>query len=283
MTVTTVLVLIGMGFFQPSKADQTDNRTPKTYEFKVMLKNSQFTSRNSGIKDFKKAIIQKLKVIFNKDENEKSRIVTYLDTKNCHLKNNNFILRKRFTLKNNVPDRLKVTLKFRGTDIDIVSKKTFEAKPSSNLTQSKFEADIVKDSSLPSMIQYKFSHSANIELGKFKNISQLMSLYPVLGELETDGDPKNIKLKPVNKFAAFETLVELGTVTVAEQECDASFSFWYKTREKSYPIVAEFSYVCEKNTDEAHQLYRTILGLDDWVRVKAKTKTAIAYGESCGK
>ena len=110
-----------------------------------MLKNSNFTSRDTGINDFKNIIVKQTGLVFEDGPSEKSRIVTYLDTKKCHLTNNNYILRKRFTLKKGLPDRLKVTLKFRGTDFDIVNKKEFEAKPSSSLTESKFEVDIIKD------------------------------------------------------------------------------------------------------------------------------------------
>ena len=283
------LFLIGVGLFQPTIAQQTNNNVPDRYEFKVMLKNERFISTDEGIKGLQKAIADKTsgsKVIFNVENEPKLRIVTYLDTKKCHLKNNDFILRKRFTLtEDGVPDRMKVTLKFRGSDVDTVGQKVLIAQPSTYLTKSKFEVDVVKgpSSSTPA---YKFSRSASIELGKFKKISDLMALYPVLKELETSGHPKikktEVKLKRVNKFTAFETVVEVGSIKIAEAKCDASFSFWYKTKEKSKPIAAEFSYVCKKESDEANQLFQTILGLSEWVSLNPKTKTAIAYGDGDG-
>ena len=279
------LFLIGMGLFQHSFAQQTNKNIPDSHEFKVMLKNERFISMNEGIKGLEKAIVEKSagsKVVFDIEKKPKFRIVTYLDTKKCHLKNNDFILRKRFTLKGGVPDRIKVTLKFRGSDVDTVGEKVFIAQPSEDLTKSKFEVDIVKGASSPA---YKFSRSASIEVGKFNKISGLMAIYPVLKELESSGHPKikkpEVKLKRVNKFTAFETVVDVGAIKIAEGKCDASFSFWYKTKEKSKPIAAEFSYVCKKESDEANQLFQTILGLSEWGSSNSTTKTAIAYDDFC--
>ena len=284
--ISITLFLVGMGVFHPTMALQPNN-VPDTYEFKVLLKNKQFESIDEGIKGLQKAIAENpagSKVVFNVESEPEFRIVTYLDTKKCHLKNNGFILRKRFTLKKDVPDRIKVTLKFRGSDVDTVGQKTFIAQPSSVLTKSKYEVDVVKgpSSSTPAK---KFTRSSSIELGKFKTISDLMTLYPVLKELETSGHPKiikpEVKLKRVNKFTAFETVVDVGTIKIAEAKCDASFSFWYETKEKSKPVAAEFSYVCKKASAKANQLFQAILGLSDWISSKPKTKTAIAYGDFC--
>jgi len=281
------LFLIGMGLFHPALA-LLPNNVPNTYEYKVILKNNRFISIEEGIQGFQKAIAKKSagsKVVFNLENKPKYRIVTYLDTKKCHLKNNGFILRKRFTLREDgVPKRLKVTLKFRGDDVETVREKTVIAQLSSALTKSKFEVDVVKDPSSSTPAK-KFSRSSSIELGKFKTISDLMTLYPVLKQLETSGHPKikkpEVRLKRVNKFTAFETVIDVGTLKLAESKCDASFSFWYETREKSKPVAAEFSYVCKKEYTEAKQLFQTILGLSEWVSLKPKTKTAIAYGDFC--
>ncbi len=281
------LFLIGIGLFQPSIAQQTNNNVPESHEFKVMLKNERFISIDEGIRGFEKAIAEKpteSKVVFDLEGKRKSRIVTYLDTKKCHLKNNGFILRKRFILKDGVPDRMKVTLKLRGSDIDTVSQKTIVAQSSSALAKPKFEVDVVKEPS-SSTPAHKFSRSASIELGKYKKISDLFTLYPVLKELETRGHPKikkpEMKLRRVNDFTAFETVVEVGSIKIAEANCNASFSFWYKTEEKTKSLAAEFSYVCKKESDEANQLFQTIIGLSEWISLNPKTKTAIAYGDFC--
>lgn len=286
------LILIGMGLIQPTMAQQTNNKVPEGYEFKVLLKNEHFIPVEKGIKGLEKAIAEKpteAKVVFDPEGKRKSRIVSYHDTEKCHLKNNGYIFRKRFTLKNGVPERMKVTLKFRGGDIDTVGQKPFIVQSSSALDEPKFEVDVVKESS-SSIPIHKFSRSASIKLGKYKTISDLMALYPVLKELESSGHPKikkpEMKLERVNKgFTAFETVVEVGSVKISEENCNASFSFWYKTKEKTKLIAAEFSYLCEKESDEAIQLFKTILGLSEWVNSNPKynTKTKIAYGSFCEK
>ncbi|NOQ64190.1 MAG: hypothetical protein GQ582_06735 [Methyloprofundus sp.] len=278
--VATLLIVIGGGVFSPFIVAQPSNLAPDTFEFKVMLNNLLFTSdaRDAGIDGFIKIIKEQPGIVVDEDKKEKSRIVSYFDTKKCDLLKNNYILRKRFTLKNDVPDRLKITLKYRGAEPDEVGEKSFQAKPSSKLTKSKYEADIVRKS--PFKTQKKFSYSGSIELGKMKKISDLLSLYPVLNELGIDD---NKKLKTVNNFAAFETVVEIGVIKMGSQECEASFSFWYKNREKKHPIASEFSYVCNKLTDEGGELYQSILRQQNWVNANSSTKTAIAYGDYCNR
>lgn len=269
---------MGGGIFSSSIVAQSGSADPDTFEFKVMLNNAPFNSsdRDTGMDEFLKIIKNHSEIAATEDKKEKSRIVSYLDTKQCDLHSKNYILRKRFTLKNDVPDRLKITVKYRGSVPDEVGSKSFEAKPTSSLTESKYEADIVRGPS--SQIQQKFSYSGSIKLGKIKKISDLLSLYPELIELEIDD---NRKLKTVNDFFAFETVVEIGTISLADQKCEASFSFWYKTREKLIPIVSEFSYVCNKLNDEGRELYQTILAQESWVRRSSSTKTDTAYGDYC--
>jgi len=276
--IAALLMLVGAGIFGSSVAAQSRNLTPDAFEFKVMLKNSLFdsNSKNSGIDDFERILGEQPGIVVKEDKKEKSRVVSYLDTVDCDLRNNNYILRKRFTLKGGVPDSLKVTLKYRSDTSGEVRSKKFKAKPSSDLTASKFEVDVVKDSS--SQTRKNFSYSGSVELGKIKNIYQLKSLYPVISELGIN-DKK--KLKRVNGFTAFESIVELGTIKIAGQKCEAAFSFWYKTRGEARPLVSEFSYVCNKYTNKAQKLYQAILGLDGWVDDGLSTKAAIAYGNYC--
>jgi hypothetical protein len=47
------------------------------------------------------------------------------------------------------------------------------------------------------------------------------------------------------------------------------------------PLVSEFSYVCDKYTEEAQELYEAILGLQEWVNDGLSTKTALAYSDYC--
>jgi len=280
MIITILLMLVGIGLFSSSIAAQSGSRTPDSFEFKVILKNSLFnsSSKNSGIDSFKKIIEGQFGITVKEDRKEKSRVVSYMDTVNCDLRNNNYILRKRFTLKGGAPDSLKVTLKYRSDKSNKVRSKKFKARLSSNLIASKFEVDVVKGSS--SQTQKKFSYSGSVELGKIKKFHQLKSLYPALNEL---GISDNKKLKKVNDFTAFESVMELGAIKIAGKKCEASFSFWYETRDQIDPFVSEFSYVCNKNTNKAQKLYQAILGLVDWVKDDSSTKTAIAYGDYCNK
>ncbi len=277
------LSLIGvMGFFQSSLAEQIDNRTPGSYEFKMMLKKNTFTSVEKGIKAFQKKIVQEAEVSFSGKVEEEERIVTYLDTKKYHLYRNGFMLRKRFSINDGIPTDMKVTLKFRNKDLNAVSNRAFSPELSTIPVKPKFEADVIKNTTTSTGAQYIYSHSASVKFGKFKKISQLMELYPVLKELETVGTPKiqgTMKLKRVNKFVAHETVIEVGTLKINQQECDASFTFWYEAKKKQEPIVVEFSYVCKNATDEALKLYQTILSLDDWVSEDSMTKTDLVYGD----
>ena len=160
-------------------------------------------------------------------------------------------------MKNGVPERLKVTLKRRGGDAADMVGLAFTAQATPALTDEKYEVDVVQVSSSTELV-HKYSRSANVELGKFKKIADLMDLYPVLKQLQHNGHPKikktDMKLRQVNGFTAFETVVDVGSITIAGDTCDASFSFWYKTKQKTQPMVAEFSYVCEKQSDQATEL-----------------------------
>ena len=80
---------------------------------------------------------------------------------------------------------------------------------------------------------------------------------------------------------ALETKIGAGTLKFEDAECAASFSFWYRTGEKSLPVAAEFSYVCETESNHARRFHRSLLGLKDWVSPHATTKTSIAYGDTC--
>ena len=286
----TRLFLAGLIFCQSTLARDTLQRTPEQYEFKVMLAPAGFTSIEKGITGFQQAISDvatELDVSFTKEESKhKNRVVTYLDTKACHLKRNNFILRKRFKFKDDIPVELKLTLKFRDNAIGVVSQTPFVAQPSSALTRSKFEADVVRNPSSSSLPQTKYSRSSSIELGELDSISQLLTLYPVLQVLETDGEPRlddpDMKLERVNQFAAFETKIPIGTLQFGDAACNASFSFWYATPGKFTPVAAEFSYDCETESNAARRFHQALLGLQDWVSPIATTKTSIAYGDACG-
>ena len=279
ITLFVLSSLLGLSFLQSSVAHEI----PDSYEFKVILKNSQFfsvkdgikiLSVKDGIKNFQKVLRQKKNVVFKGERKDKSRVISFLDTKKCHLKKNGYILRKRFTMKDDIPVDLKITLKYRGSEFDVVRKNKFAAN-TTLLVDSKFELDLVKDE--------VFSRSVNVELGKFEDISDLISLYPIIKNLEKDGKPKinevTEKLEQVHEFNIFETKVDLGKIKFTDKKkCEASFTFWYKDLEKKELMVSEFSYVCKKDLPQSKDLHQTILGLSEWVEAKPITKTETAYG-----
>lgn len=269
----------GVALIESPGQAKTDSPEPEKYEFKIMLQNSPFTrvERHEAIGQFIDFINTTPGVTLEEKTKEKKRITSYIDTENCDLLKNNYILRKRFDLKNNLPYNLAITLKFRDVDRTTAASKAYQAHPSKRMRKSKYEADITINASSERRMNH--SYSASIELGKIKTISDLEKLYPVIKQAEISKSKSLIK---VNGFTAFETAIELGTIKIMNQKCKASINFWHKTRDEKQLMLSEFSYKCKQFSADAKRLHSAIAKNPDWAARAATLKTSFAYGDFCG-
>ena len=272
--------LSGVILTSPIGHTKTHNKEPDGYEFKTILRNHQFSrdKEQEAIGQFSDFINKIPGISMEQITKKRERIISYIDTKDCDLLQNKYILRKRFNLHNKLPHSLAITLKFRGIDPSEASQKTYHANPYEAMTKTKYESDILINES--SKIQKNYSYSGSIEMGKIKRISDLERLYPILKQV---GIKKSKKLVNVNNFTALETNIELGTIKIEEQKCKASLNFWRDTSSKSQLLLSEFSFKCKNHSDNAERLQSTIAMNQKWSNQLATLKTSFAYGNFCKK
>ena len=272
-TVFSVCTFIeSVGLAKPSKDK------PAQYEFKVSLINSRFIAeeRQDSIQAFVDYINKMPNVKIRSKFKQKDRTVSYIDTDDCDLLNNNYILRKRFDLLNDLPRNLVVTLKYRDVDPLVVGKKIYRAQFSDRLVKNKYESDILIMPSLESRENY--SYSASIGLGKEKTLADLQALYPVLGSIDS---AKSKKLKNVNGFTALEHAIELGTIKLRKNKCKAFLNFWYDAYDRNKLLLSEFSFRCGMIDGDVQAFHATIASSQDWANQSPILKTEFAYGQFC--
>lgn len=239
---------------------KTNNLPVTSREYKLMLKMERFADMENGLKEFWNLALFILKdrlkgeiieeQYFNAKEkeekrqkNKKERQTWYLDTEDFNLKSQGYILRVR-----KEEGKYKVSIKYRGDDRYFSACQPFPEKGTiSEKAEFKFEEDI-----LP-FLKNKYSKSISITAKKLDpeltKIGDLWEWFPFLDQgFEKDLKfkimdlPKDMPLKIVNSFTAYEVVYWLGIVKFGKEEVKCCASFWYLEKDFGSPVVGEFSF-----------------------------------------
>jgi len=252
-----------------------------------MLNMDRFKDREQASKEFLSLLeflVEKEGgTIVEKQNEEESRYVSYLDTPEGALHQQRFALRLREGA--DAEEEFQINLKYRASDRYISAAQDLSSPREG---KTKFEEDI-----LPPFIS-KFSHSTSIETDadpELGSMQKVMAFFPGLKELDID---ENTAVKAVNDFKALEVARNLCKLEFGEKPMiKASLSFWYLTGEEDeWPLVGEFSFdydVLDNEADEddlemyphrvvegANRLFNALQKQEGWISFSTTTKTAFA-------
>jgi hypothetical protein len=219
------------------------NKYLNSREYKVMLKKDLFKDKGEGIK--KVISILKTQVegqggTFNSDvpDEDKSKKVWYLDTKNHKLYENTGLLIR--VKENQETSEFKVEFKIRNSDRNkAASYDLYNPKKNSDYDfkrkQYKFEEDITTPFNGVFSVSSVFEYKKKPTLNSFKDIE---SIYPSLG---IDLLDKNKKIEKVNDFEAEEFNPDLGEIIFENgKSAQIQLSIWYSPEDNSSPCIVEF-------------------------------------------
>ena len=218
------------------------NSSLDSREFKLILKPEIFQDLNTGIKKVQKIIDKEVgmlngQFIPDSDLKLKFRRTYYLDTRNFKLKSKNFFLRVR---EDKDSSKYDTTLKCRHPDRYISA--SYNLTCTKTNSPPKFEEDIIA----PHVS--KFSISVTFEDNQEPEINNLEKLNTIFPGLHSQ-DLGNGMLEKVNKFEAKEISVKLGKISYnnkdgegIDSEIKTFLNLWYLPKNKSKPIIAEFTY-----------------------------------------
>ena len=260
-------------------------------EYKLMLNTDRFQNREKGIKafwDVFKYAVNKMRDahgIKTQDLEKpfKERLTWYMDTTpGKDFNAAGWVLRMREKEKNG-KKKFKATLKYRSPDHSISASKNLSTTADVEESLPKFEEDVVP------AFSSKFSHSTSVENKKnfsFKNVGEVVELFPGIKELELADD---VKIHKVNDFTAREVVYHVGNFKVGDDKImvKCCFSFWYLTdKEDMYPLAVEFSFDYDRLKEEdfplhvceaAKFIFSALQKQSGWVDLGGTTKTAFAY------
>ncbi|NOQ13847.1 MAG: hypothetical protein GQ583_05105 [Methyloprofundus sp.] len=262
-------------------------------EYKIMLKKEQFVGLRLGHleqaecfwRDFKNSIQA---VVFDTDGNldkvEKQRTISFYDSADCYLRENNYVFRERVDL---ITEKREVTLKFRHPDRYISQDRDMSAADTEN-AKTKFEEDIKP----PFLKLYSFSTKQPIPDGKVINkMNDPGELFPDL-KTRLKSYQEDMLIDKVGDFIAKEMVIEgadfqIGNNPKVEAEC--ALVAWYddNSDEPNNPIVVEFSFKYgddDENFDgevaqRAYDVFECLQGMAEWVELEGTTKTAYVYSK----
>jgi hypothetical protein len=284
VTSTFVTALFTLCATLPSTASAANtslSETPDSYEFKLLLKNSEFSAdRDAAIDAFLKRVKTQAEAhglsVSWKDPAKhkiKQREIRYLDS-GAHTLNKSsdkLIFRTRTEMKKScqaaeldtcTPKKAKVTLKQRfgdGVDQPLLDLTPDAGKISSSLaaevgSKRKFERDYswtVDDAGEKVVLRkHSLSFSVTLEdlssgtsIHSYETFADLMALYPKVPWANTAVTATEA-LVPTCKIAS-TVIKKVGKVNLDDgNECDASFTFW-RNQDDQTVFASEFSYTCD--------------------------------------
>jgi hypothetical protein len=121
---------------------------------------------------------------------------------------------------------------------------------------------------------------------------QAQAIFPILSGISVRGQAR---LQAVNGFCAHEVAHRIGKFRFGQEHTvKACLSFWYRSKARNLPLVAEFSFDYDWRDDisgdaegsrtaqipvdpGAHGLFQVLQRQVDWVKLTETTKTACAY------
>jgi hypothetical protein len=214
-----------------------------------------------------------------KFESTSKRDITFLDTKDQTIQLNRLLLRKRVDLE---VEETQFTLKCRSPDRYVAAGSATSARNGQG--KPKFEEDIGS----PFVVRFSSSCTVTGVEKSLKSLGDAAKLFPVLGQLERDGEkcPKSLALSSVNAATIYERVLTGPMLKLEGQSAEVAIILWSDGVD-GRPLVAEFSFRYKAKDEQfspatakvAMDFYQLLQRLD-WCLEGARTKTQFAYGES---
>lgn len=231
------------------------------------------------------ALLPELRPEGNLEEIKTDRTITFHDTEQHLLYDNDYNLR----LRQDKDGKREATLKFRHLDRFVAQDRNMEA-PAAQDPVTKLEHDVK-----PPFIQL-YSHSTTIELAKMTKVEHLKdvsALFPGLPE-GLGSYPGDDSIVVVNDFEAHELVLTGGKFFLGKEpgkEAECALIVWYGGGDKRRPAIVEFSFrYGDKQGDfsrlaawQAHAVFRRLQTLDAWVDSSSPTKTTYVYNRDRDK
>ena len=290
MIITTLLILV----LSASALGAEPLPMPESCEFKMLLNNELFNVPEKGCASFWKLVEQVAGEhgcqTAAKPEIEDDREICFIDTAGFDLYKRGLLLRVRDEDPGQgqaggmrFSEDAELTLKYRSLLPASASVAPIEAVP--GLAEvAELEEDIAVTASGPRSF---FSRSAEIE--ELANVpdspAALAKMFP---DLASYGMPASETFKIVNDLVIIEKRFRQGSITFADKDAKAMFSFWYKKSEPGKLFAAEFSFKLKLNPDkpeksekrrhEADAFFIDLIGRTQAYRTAQQTKTGMVYG-----
>jgi hypothetical protein len=294
-------------------AETSLSKTPQSYEFKVLLNNSNFvTDRYTAMNEFMCRLKANAKrhdaSVVWKEPDTKQREVRYLDTSDKAMRKHDLIFRTRIQMKKSCQSTdlancdikdTKVTLKQRFGDG--VDKQVFDMTPDKSKATAfngqkmksteKFEQDdgwksdckggktVIRKRSQSSSVKSK-DVDGREQVRRYTTLGDVKALYPEV-PWSTLGVSLTAALVPTCSIGS--TVVKVGTIVFdTGNSCDASFTFW-RNQDDQTSLASEFSFSCDNSggvfgavNDRVEAVFKELIE-DPFVNIKPSTKTVIAY------
>jgi hypothetical protein len=215
------------------------------------------------------------------------REVLFLDTKDFHLYNNAFILRRRVAYESGFPvGDPELVFKFRHPDLQKAAE--FDMRPSiAGNYRIKFKAEVLPLHKQLGGYRLLFSHNVQIDLGQVPELDhpsllKLGAVFPCLSGLKCQTE----KIEYVNHTIVEEVLQDLGRLDFGDDiTANSNLALW-RERGIQKPICGEFAFQCKfRRRDDLHnkaieRVARFYIALQqavpDWLLLET-TKTGMVY------
>ncbi|GAO44038.1 hypothetical protein [Flavihumibacter petaseus] len=262
--------------------------------FKLILKPNRFISRES-LFDFARVIkapAAEHGVGFNMsnyvDAPTKIREIIFIDTEDCRLYNNSFIVRRRITYVNGFPEGdPEIVFKFRNADLQKTAQTDVRPQIQGDY-EVKFKCQVLPLKEKLGGIRILYSN--NVQFPR-KNVTQsdvlsfdaISEVFPVLASLKKEpGERINL----VNGAIIEEVLQDICMLDFGNgHTAKANVGIW-RTRGEHRPLIAEFAYQLkfkdrrELDRESMKRAEAFFLALQfaakDWMALNA-TKTGVVY------
>ena len=250
-------------------------------EFKMMLNVDRFQDRVAGAAAFWKlvtfiAVKKEGGQIVKEQNEEETRVTSYLDTPGAALRQHGLILR----LRKESATKFNANLKYRSPDRYLSAARDVS---SPQADENKFEEDVLPPHSaqLSKSTRVKFKADPAI-----KSISDVVALFPGVKPLAI---PDETPVVTAGGFEAQEVVRKIGQLSFGGPAVKAALSFWYLLGEPGeLPMVGEFSFDYEaeqtgpgeleqfhpETVEGVNRFFNSLQAHAGWFNPNLTTKTA---------
>jgi hypothetical protein len=229
---------------------------------KIILKPDRFISVAS-LHEFGDAVLRTAKELdigFSRDavagQRPQIREIIFLDTPDCRLYNNAFILRRRIAFEDGFPaGEPEMVFKFRHPDMQKAAE--LDVRPNiAGKYQIKFKVEALPLRDEIGGIRLLYSHNVQFGLtqvheGDRNSMATLSRIFPALAALKKS-DSERVEL--VSRQFVEEVLLDIGVLDFGKGvTAKANVALW-RTRGEQTPLIGEFSFQSKfKRRDELHE------------------------------